>query len=351
MARFCTNCGAALEDDKKFCTECGASMADAPAGEPAAVPVGASVGAAQPAPPPPRQPVQPAQPRYQAAPQPQYAAPAYGGDVPPAPGSRYDPITTGGYIGIMLLMCIPVVGLILAVVWAFGGCKKVNKRNLARATLIMMVIGLVLSLIIGFAAKSLIGKVVDSIENETGISLTGDKAQGEDGGGLLGGLLGLIGGGDQTGANSDLEALGELGDLLDGLEGISGEGGGSGDKDLGDLVDTVEDINQDAASKADGWPKSLREYPGGTATATASYRTEISGTTQEEMMAWIEDLKKDGFEYQDFYDFGMTEEDMLAYNGWWATDGKVYLSLSYSDGTVIVDHMNELPDMSSLLGG
>ncbi len=67
-------------------------------------------------------------------------------------------------------------------------------------------------------------------------------------------------------------------------------------------------------------------------------------------MAWIEDLKKDGFEYQDFYEFGMTEEDMLGVNGWWATDGEIYISLSYSDGTVIVDHMNELPDMSSLLG-
>ena len=64
-------------------------------------------------------------------------------------------------------------------------------------------------------------------------------------------------------------------------------------------------------------------------------------------MGWIEDLKGDGFEYQDFYDFGMSEEDMLGMNGWWAYDGKTYLSVSYSDGTVIVDHTKELPDLES----
>ena len=64
-------------------------------------------------------------------------------------------------------------------------------------------------------------------------------------------------------------------------------------------------------------------------------------------MGWIEELKKDGFEYQDFYDFGMSEEDMLGMNGWWAYDGNTYLSVSYSEGTVIVDHTKELPDLES----
>ena len=32
MAKFCTNCGATLDDDKKFCTECGASVNESPAG-------------------------------------------------------------------------------------------------------------------------------------------------------------------------------------------------------------------------------------------------------------------------------------------------------------------------------
>ena len=67
-------------------------------------------------------------------------------------------------------------------------------------------------------------------------------------------------------------------------------------------------------------------------------------------MGWIEHLKADGFEYQGFYDFGMSEQDMLAMNGWWATDGEIYLSLSYYEGTVTVDHTYELPDLSSIFG-
>ena len=59
-------------------------------------------------------------------------------------------------------------------------------------------------------------------------------------------------------------------------------------------------------------------------------------------------LKKDGYEFQDFYDFGMTEEDMLSMNGWWATDGEIYLSVSYYDGLVTIDHTKELPDLSDL---
>ena len=65
------------------------------------------------------------------------------------------------------------------------------------------------------------------------------------------------------------------------------------------------------------------------------------------MLAYIEDLKKDGFAFQDFYEFGLSEQDMLNMDGWWATDGNIYLSISYYDGTVTVDHTYELPDIAS----
>ena len=341
MAKFCTNCGATLDDDKKFCTECGASVNDAPA------------GAAAPPPPPPQAAPQAAPVYAQAAtatmppPQPTYQpAAAYGADAPPPKGSKYEPITTGGYIGIMLLMCIPIVGQILMIIWAFAA-RKVNKRSLARASLIMMVVMLIISFLIGLAVKSLFGKVVDVIEAETGVNITeitgGESGKNGESGGL-GGLLGIVGGlsGEGGATNQNIEELEELNKMLEGLGGVTGEENG-----FDGLIDGAIQANKDAEAANDGWPKTLREYPGGTATATASYRTEISGTTLDEMMGWIEDLKKDGFEYQDFYDFGMSEEDMLGMNGWWAYDGNTYLSVSYSDGTVIVDHTKELPDLES----
>ena len=339
MAKFCTSCGATLDDDKKFCTQCGASVNGAPA------------GAAPPPSPPPQSAPQPqtapvyAQAATAAMPPPQSAY--YGGDMAPAKGSKYEPITTKGFIGIMLLMCIPIVGLILMIVWALGGCRKINKRNLARASLIMMVVALVISFILGLILKSVFGKVVEQIEAETGVSISeitgGEKGKnGENGG--LNGLLGIVNGlsGDDGPTNQNIEELEELNKMLEGLGGVTGEENG-----FEGLIDGAIEANKDAEAANDGWPKTLREYPGGTATATASYRTKISGTTLEEMLGWIEDLKGDGFEYQDFYDFGMSEQDMLDMNGWWAYDGNTYLSVSFSEGTVIVDHTKELPDLES----
>lgn len=333
MSRFCTNCGATLEDNKKFCTECG-------------TPVNAAEDAQEAAPFP--HPV----PQAQAAVPEQPRTPAmqqtiYGGDAPPPPGSKYEPITTGGFIGIMLLMGIPVVGQILMIVWACGGCRKVNKRSLARAALIMMVVMLVISFLIGLALKSLFDTVVDAIEEETGINITEITGTGDSGGDSgLSGLLGIIGGlsgeGGSGVTNRDIEELEEMEKMLDGLEGVTGEESG-----LDGLIDGAIEANREAEALNDGWPSTLRAYPGGEANAVASYRTEISGTTLEEMMGWIEDLKGDGFAYQDFYDFGMTEQDMLDMNGWWAYDGKTYLSVSFYEGTVTVDHTKELPDLES----
>ena len=345
MAKFCTNCGATLSDDRKFCTECGTPLPDAPAAEPAAALAAAPI---------------PAAPAPAATPAPA-AQPPYAGEIPPAKGSKFEPITTKGYIGIMLLMCIPIVGLILMIVWACGGCKKINKKNFARATLIVMAVSLVLSLILGLVfgsvAKSALASAgLAGLEKESSGLFGGSdsapepEAEESSGGlgelgelaGLLGGLGGLTGGGEEAVTNRDIEELEELGKMLEGLEGLTGEENG-----FGDLVDGAAEANREAEALNDGWPKTLRPYPGGSATAVASYRTEISGTTREEMMGWIEDLKGDGFTYQDFYDFGMSEDDMLGMDGWWAYDGRTYLSVSYYDGIVTVDHTKELPDLAS----
>jgi len=247
------------------------------------------------------------------------------------------------------------------IVWACGGCKKINKKNFARATLIVMAVSLVLSLILGLVfgsvAKSALASAgLAGLEKESsglfgGSGPAPEPEEEESSGGLgelgqlaglLGGLGGLTGGGEEAVTNRDIEELEELGKMLEGLEGLTGEENG-----FGDLVDGAAEANREAEALNDGWPKTLRPYPGGSATAVASYRTEISGTTREEMMGWIEDLKGDGFTYQDFYDFGMSEDDMLGMDGWWAYDGRTYLSVSYYDGIVTVDHTKELPDLAS----
>lgn len=167
---FCTECGTNVPDDVKFCTACGKPMGAAPQPEP--VMVGASAPAAA---------QSQASSAYVSRPE---SAPAYiqqpgqtpvlagtpiaAGDAAPPKGSKYEPIGMGGYIGIMLLMCIPIVGQILTIVWAFGGCRKINKRNLARAMLVFLVISIVLGIILSFVGGWVIDAATSYMNEATG---------------------------------------------------------------------------------------------------------------------------------------------------------------------------------------
>ena len=106
----CPQCGVLLEKGVSVCPECGAQI-PAQAGE---------------------NPYRPA-----------YASPLY--DAPPPRNSRFSPLSTGAFLLNMLVMSIPLIGLIVAIVWACGGCKKRNRRNQARAWLILLLIGIVLA--------------------------------------------------------------------------------------------------------------------------------------------------------------------------------------------------------------
>lgn len=166
---FCENCGSSLQDGAKFCGSCGAKTEPvAPADETiqASTPEishqpqvaedntarpSAAKEAETPSYTPPARPA----PAY-TAPQPaqsystgqSYQPPA---PNPYAPGGFVDnsPLGIGQYIGMFLLMAIPLVNLILLFVWGFGSTVNVNKKNFARASLILMAISIVLWIIIG----------------------------------------------------------------------------------------------------------------------------------------------------------------------------------------------------------
>lgn len=141
---FCENCGNKLPDGAKFCGGCGGKIEPVQAA-PAAV--------AEPAPASPT-PVQTA-PSYQQAYAPQ--APAWSGQQGSAP------LGVGQYIGMFLLMCVPILNFILLLVWSFGSSVNPNKKNFARASLILGIIGLVLSIVFGAALSSMIGGIFSSM--------------------------------------------------------------------------------------------------------------------------------------------------------------------------------------------
>ena len=54
------------------------------------------------------------------------------------------PITVGGWFGIMILTCIPLLNLILAIVWAASRGTRVSLRNYGKAMLIWIAVVVVL---------------------------------------------------------------------------------------------------------------------------------------------------------------------------------------------------------------
>lgn len=261
----CNKCGASLADDTRFCTECGnkiEAVVSAPA-KPEAAPVGMKE-------------VHPLKT-----------------DVKPE--GKYTLISTGGFIGITLLMCIPLLGQLLLIIWALGGCKKKQKTYYARACLILMIISIVLGALIGFAAKKLVTNFINNVKEELNID-SGDEEEDENESSAISSILGLVAG-----------------------------------------------VSNQSSGNSDSWPKALPKPDAGEEKQISGYRTEFHDTKRSDMMDYIEVLQDEGFEYEDFMDFGYTEDEMLDMNGWWGTDGEWYLSVSYDDGVITVDYTTDRP--------
>ena len=185
----CSSCGVTLPDGAKFCGFCGTTQtAPAPAEPVYQAPAEPAYQApAEPAYQAPAEPVyqapaQPAyqQPAYQQAPaQPAYQEPAYpqqpaaqqqpAADARPPKGSDYAPIGTLGYIGYFILFSIPIIGQILLIVFAFSKKGNANRRALARAMFVFLVLGLISSIVLGITMGATIKTMASAAGLEGGV--------------------------------------------------------------------------------------------------------------------------------------------------------------------------------------
>ena len=74
-------------------------------------------------------------------------------------------VSMGDWIVTMILTGIPIVGLIMILVWAFGGGAKPSKKNYARAMIIMAIIGIVLGIISSILFAGIFAAIGDSISS------------------------------------------------------------------------------------------------------------------------------------------------------------------------------------------
>jgi hypothetical protein len=97
---------------------------------------------------------------------------------------------TGSYIGHSILFAIPIIGWLICIIMAFAA-GNLNKRNYARAVLIFLIIGIVLSVAAYFVFSWIAETVMQYINEAT------QGAFGDFGG--LGDLFDIINGAGLTG--------------------------------------------------------------------------------------------------------------------------------------------------------
>ncbi|AFA50024.1 zinc ribbon domain-containing protein [Acetobacterium woodii] len=141
---FCGNCGEKIPDDAVFCTHCGAKQT-ASASKEQSTDSGQNYQPARRVELPPVEKVE------------RSSNPASPGKV----GNDVDLISMGQYIIMFLIMAIPIVGIVMLFIWGFSSETGPNKKNFARAYLIMMVIafviGIIFSSIIGAMMAAMMG--------------------------------------------------------------------------------------------------------------------------------------------------------------------------------------------------
>lgn len=133
---FCPKCGTNVENGTKFCVSCGTDVTVTQ--QPVVQQTAPSYA----------QPQQYTQNTY--APQP--PRPQYNTYQPPDLNA---PMRVGEYIVSFILIAIPIVNLIMLLVWTFGSTTNINKKNFAKAVLILTLIGIGLWIIIAIITAAL----------------------------------------------------------------------------------------------------------------------------------------------------------------------------------------------------
>jgi hypothetical protein len=75
------------------------------------------------------------------------------------------PLTTGEWFVTLLVLALPLIGLVMHFVWAFGGGGNVGRRNFCRATLLWIAVIFCLG-VVAFVSFILLGGTMAALLNQ-----------------------------------------------------------------------------------------------------------------------------------------------------------------------------------------
>ncbi len=190
---ICPHCQAEIPDDMKFCAACGkpTEYIDAAVAQPAPEPAPVSVPLSDPEPPRKehfwsRTPAAEAEPA--AVPEATQPAPPAPAPVPETPHPRNDalnfpqsgsgkpieeanyapvnsrePLSVFSFVGIIILMMIPILNIIMIIRWSFSKSVNINKRRFGIASIIVFALALILAVALGILFPGLYRPVFDML--------------------------------------------------------------------------------------------------------------------------------------------------------------------------------------------
>lgn len=135
---FCPNCGTENENDAKVCQSCGQELQTENQQQ--------AYGSQQ--------------QMYGNQPPVYYNQPPMNNQVP----EEYRPIGMWGYFGYELLFMIPIVGLIMVLIFSFGGTANKNLKNFARSQFciwIIIIVLVVIAILLGLMTASSVASNVN----------------------------------------------------------------------------------------------------------------------------------------------------------------------------------------------
>jgi hypothetical protein len=97
------------------------------------------------------------------------STPAFEKTPAPPAEAKTAPLTVGDYFVMLIVFALPLVNLILALVWGFGSNANINRKNFARAWLIMLlvciILGILSGIIIGLAAAAFMPAIQEFLDS------------------------------------------------------------------------------------------------------------------------------------------------------------------------------------------